>query len=284
MASRDLERAREAFEVGDPEVSKQVHGSVSRGQERHNKEAGDYIKAVVFGGLDGIITTFAIIAAAAASAMSYKNILIVGFANLLGDAVGMAVGDYLSSKAEDDHVDAERTREAWEMEYFPDVEKKEMREIYESKGLPRDSSREVVDLLWEHRETFLDIMMIEELGLKPVDKAVSPFKSAMITFLSFMLFGGIPMLAYLCSGSYDKRGGLDLIFGISIVLFAVSLFMLGAYKGIITNQRWWVSGIIILVNGSITTVFAYFIGWALEGLAQDVQPPSNSTLAFSHFI
>jgi hypothetical protein len=60
-----------------------------------------------------VITTFAVVAASAAAGLSNGMILIIGFANLIGDAVGMGVGDFLSSKAEDDHEKAERRREQW---------------------------------------------------------------------------------------------------------------------------------------------------------------------------
>jgi len=272
MAGRDIGQAREAFKEGDPSLSKSAHGAM-KSQEQHKTEAGEYIKAVVFGGLDGIITTFAIVAAAAASGLSRALILIVGFANLMGDAVGMGVGDYLSSRAEDDHTDAERIREAWEMEHFPEFEKKEMRDIYEGKGLSADSAREIVDLLWQDKNTFLDIMMIEELGLKPVDKSVSPLKSSLVTFTSFMIFGGLPMLAYIFAGHYDTPGRMDYVFWIAVALFGVALFLLGAYKGFIANRRWYLSGFFVVVQGAITTVAAYFIGYALEGLADKIAPP-----------
>lgn len=60
-----------------------------------------------------VITTFAVVVAAASSKLSYGTILIIGFANLLADALGMGVGDFLSSKAEEDHANAEKKREQW---------------------------------------------------------------------------------------------------------------------------------------------------------------------------
>ncbi len=60
-----------------------------------------------------VITTFAVVTAAAATGLTYGTLIIITFANLFGDAIAMAIGDYLSSAAEGDHADAERKREEW---------------------------------------------------------------------------------------------------------------------------------------------------------------------------
>lgn len=70
-------------------------------------------KSIVFGGLDGIITTFAIVAGASGGSLGVETILILGFSNIFADALSMGVGDALSSKAEAEYIKAERKREQW---------------------------------------------------------------------------------------------------------------------------------------------------------------------------
>jgi len=258
-----IAEARTAFLQDDPELSKIIH-EVATAKEKHKSASGEYVKAIVFGGLDGIVTTFAVVAAAAAGNLTRALILIIGFANLLGDAIGMAVGDYLSSKAEKDFEIAERRREQWEMDNCMEEEKQEMREIYEKRGLTKEQASEVVDLLLENPNTFLEVMMIEELGMMPSDDGGSMLKGALVTFGSFLVFGGLPMLAYLCAGGYSSQGNLDSVFFAAIGLFVAALFVLGSVKGAISSTIWWKSGLTMLLNGSITTVAAYFIGWGLE--------------------
>ncbi len=65
--------------------------------EAHNS-LGDYLKGVVFGGLDGILTSFAIVAGAAGGKMSWEVVLVLGFSNIFADAISMGVGEYLSSQ------------------------------------------------------------------------------------------------------------------------------------------------------------------------------------------
>ena len=67
--------------------------------------AGDYVKSLVFGGLDGIITTFAIVATVAGARAHPGLVLLMGAANLVADALSMGIGDYLSERAEDEFPD-----------------------------------------------------------------------------------------------------------------------------------------------------------------------------------
>jgi VIT1/CCC1 family predicted Fe2+/Mn2+ transporter len=258
-------KARNAFLEKDAEASRALHDFYASSKEFHQGEAGEYVQSVVFGGLDGIITTFAVVSASVASGLSYGLILIIGFANLIGDAVGMGVGDYLSSKAENDREQAERNREAWELEHMPDSEKEEMIDIYTSKGISQEDAVQVVELLYRSsKSAFLDVMLAEELGIMPKEQEISALKSGIVTFSAFVFFGGLPMLPYLFSGKYTHVGKFDFVFGISIALFCISLYSLGAFKGKITGKKWYLSGIAMLANGVITTTIAYFIGFALE--------------------
>jgi len=251
------------------EASIQAHDIKQVSKEQHKGEAGEYVQSIVFGGLDGIITTFAVVAAAAATGLTYGMILIIGFANLVGDAFGMGVGDFISSKAEDDHEISERKREAWELENLREVERDEMIQIYVAKGVLREDAVEVVDLLLNaSKSAFLDVMMVEELGIMPKEVGTEAWKGGLITFGSFMILGGIPMLPYLFSGTYSRVGKLDDVFGAAVALFSISLFTLGAFKGHITGKKWWKTGITMLINGGLTTFVAYLLGTLLEGVVQ----------------
>lgn len=70
----------------------------------------DYAKSIVYGGMDGIVTTFAVVAGAVGGNLGIKPILILGFSNLLADGFSMAVGDYLSSTTEESAVKAKAVK------------------------------------------------------------------------------------------------------------------------------------------------------------------------------
>lgn len=120
MAQRDLDKAREAYKVGDVKASKEAHSTNS--SEDHKVGQGKYIKSTIYGGLDGIITTFAVVAGVTGASLQVSIVLILGLANLLADGLSMAIGDYLSTKAEIEYQADERKREAWEVKHYPEGE------------------------------------------------------------------------------------------------------------------------------------------------------------------
>ena len=100
-----LELARQAFEERDVEMSKLTHAQPAR--EGH-ASGGEFVKSVAFGGLDGIITTFAIVCTVAGAGKPPGYVLLFGVANLVADALSMGVGDFLSTKSEIDFSRVER--------------------------------------------------------------------------------------------------------------------------------------------------------------------------------
>jgi len=97
---RDVNEAREAFRNKDKKLLVKAH---SKHKEMHDTGTGRFLKSWVYGGLDGIVTTFAVVAGVAGASLSSAIVLIMGFANLIGDGISMAVGDYLSTKAQNEY-------------------------------------------------------------------------------------------------------------------------------------------------------------------------------------
>ena len=107
--SRDLSAARAAYSSVDVEASIAAHNLRAAGDhaEGHSGEGGKYVKSLVYGGLDGIITTFAIVAATVGGDQSRNLVITLGFANLLADGISMGLGDYLSEKSEVEYIKQE---------------------------------------------------------------------------------------------------------------------------------------------------------------------------------
>src|SRR3990167_3851714 len=107
-----IERAQEAYKTKYLTLSKLAHtkGAIKRASEEHQKERGKYLGDYVYGALDGIVTTFAVVSGVEGAKLSSSIVLILGFANLIGDGVSMGVGNYLSTKSELDYIKKERKR------------------------------------------------------------------------------------------------------------------------------------------------------------------------------
>jgi VIT1/CCC1 family predicted Fe2+/Mn2+ transporter len=265
MFTRDLDKAKEAFAKKDAEASKAAHMKGQAGasaSERHSA-GGKYLGSIVYGGLDGTITTFACVAGVAGAGLGPGIVLIMGFANLIADGLSMSIGDYLSTKSEREYERAEREREAWEVDNYPEGEKEELRELYEAKGMSPEDARSVVDLVSKHRDAWVDIMMVEELGIVKSDE--SPLGSALATFASFATFGFLPLLAYVAASFLPGIGGAS--FPASVALTGATLFTLGAAKTRITGMSWLKSGMEMLLVGSVAAACAFGIGALLGGLA-----------------
>lgn len=264
MASRDLESARQAYLIGDVEQSKTAHAN-KKTTEKH-KTSGEFIKSAVYGGVDGILTIFAIACGAIGSDMPPAVTLVLGLCSLLGDGLSMAIGDYMSTKAEIEFQNAEREREEWEVDNNPEGEKIEMQEIYVEKGMSVEDAKLVVDTLSKNKKTWVDIMMVEELGLLNGDD--SPLKNGLVTFFSFVVLGFIPLIPYVLSSAITMNNMSHMeLFEISLGLTAAAMFALGALKTKVTGKNWLISGVEVLFLGTIAAGVAYLVGVLFQPLA-----------------
>lgn len=179
QASRDLAQARSAFDLRDEEASRAAHNAdalVAKNTEKHPKMGG-HIKSIVYGGLDGIITTFAVVAGAAGGGLGPNVVIVMGVSSLLADALSMGVGDALSSKAEKEVAVREREREKWELENFKEGEIKEMVEIYTGRGMSQQDAELVIRVCAKYEELFVDMMLVDELGIEPPGDGDNPWKA-----------------------------------------------------------------------------------------------------------
>nr|AGN32978.1 hypothetical protein [Trypanosoma rangeli] len=260
---KSTSRARLAFQKGDVEMSRIEHLKPLPHTEFHSSAVTDYIKSVVFGGLDGIMTTFAIVAAAVGSNSSYTAILVFGFSNVIADGFSMGFGEYVSGEAERENALIERRREEWEVENAFDLEVDEMVQIYEAKGLSHEDATTIVNIISKDPRLFVDFMMMEELGLVlDLSDVHSPKKQGIVMFFSFFLFGIIPLLAYIPG----KGKGVDVVFAISCILATVALLVLGSLKGYLTGISMYRSATLMLINGVVSGLVSYSVGMAIESL------------------
>ena len=178
----------------------------------------------------------------------------------------MAVGDWLSTLAEDHRDDVDREMVEESVARDPTHQKGRLALIYQQQGLSEADAHEMTDLLMQKPEAFISTLLMYEYGIMPEEDATSPLKSAAVTFLSFAVCSAIPMLAYAFCGHYSAASGVDYLFWISIGLFAVTLFVLGAVKGKITNSGWLKQGVFTVLQGLITAAVAYAISYGFERL------------------
>lgn len=164
-----------------------------------------YLGEFVYGGIDGSVTTFAVVAGASGAELSSGVILILGFANLLADGFAMSVGAFLSAKTQRQNFEKHRAVEFWEVDNMPEAEREEIREIYKAKGFEGKLLEDVVAVITADRDRWVDTMMKEELEMMKEQRP--PFLIGGVTFLSFIMVGLVPLVVYvwdyLLSFEYD---------------------------------------------------------------------------------
>jgi VIT1/CCC1 family predicted Fe2+/Mn2+ transporter len=266
--SKRVDQARKAFDRGDTATAARLHDpkliekTVSRETPASTSWIGAYIGSVVYGGLDGIITTFAVVSGVAGADLGARVILILGIGNLLADGFSMGTGDYLSTKSEREYYDREALRQAWEIDQFPEGQKAELRALYLQNGYNEDEAARLVELQTRTKERWVNAMMIEELGM--IKEETNPIYNAFATFAAFILAGSLPLLIYLIGLATPIAS--DTAFTISITLSAVALFGLGAAKVFVTRLNPLRSGLEMLFVGGFAAIVAYVIGALLKNI------------------
>ena len=220
----------------------------------------DYIAEFVYGGIDGAITTFAVVAGAEGASLGISVVVILGIANLIADGFSMSVGNFFSTKAERDAFNRHKQVEYWEIENLRDKEVQEIRDIYEDKGFEGELLDKVVEVITSDKDVWVDTMMKEELEMVESDKA--PYKTAGVTFFSFIVVGSVPLLSYFFAGSGPKIESQ--LFLYSCILTAVALGIVGSLKSIV-NEKNIIWGILeTLMLGGLAALLAYFVGDVLK--------------------
>lgn len=234
--------------------------------QQENMSHGDvpyqeYLGEFVYGGIDGAVTTFAVVAGAVGAELSMSIILILGFANLLADGFSMSVGAYLSTKSELDNYEKHKRIEYREVEEIPEVEREEVRQIYREKGFEGELLEQVVEVITADKDRWVDTMMKDELEM--IQETKSPIKVGAVTYLSFVVIGLIPLLAYLFT---DQVEASKQLFWISSGMTSVAFGLVGWLKAYVTQTNRLRAIIETLFLGASAAGVAYFVGDWLEKL------------------
>ena len=214
-------------------------------ESKYFQKVQEYLREFVYGGIDGAVTTFAVVAGGFGANLDPGIIIILGFANLFADGFSMSVGAYLSAKSDKENYKKHEAIEYWEIENLPELERQEISDIYKAKGFDGDLLEKVVDQITSNKDLWVAEMMKDELNL--MEETKSPFKIGLATFLSFLVVGFIPLLVYLWTFFYPSP--INIFFWTS-VLTGLAFVLIGALK--------------TLSLGLLAAIVAYYVGDILE--------------------
>ena len=213
-----------------------------------------YLRDWVYGGIDGAVTTFAVVAGVAGASLSTNVILILGFTNLVADGFSMASGCYSSTRTETEQYDRLLREARQRINDHPDTEKAALARIYAAKGMSGDHLDAIVESVSANVHDWERIIVEESYGFSPVKRL--PLRAAAHTYASFAVFGLIPMLPYL----------FGLGFWYSTVMTGIAFFVIGSMKSAWTDAIWWRSGLTTFAVGSIAAAIAYAAGYLIHSI------------------
>ena len=218
----------------------------------------NYLRDWIYGGIDGSVTTFAVVTGVLGAHLSPIVIVIMGFANLVGDGFSMAAGNFLRTKSEHDDVTRLETIERRHIELAPEGEREEVRQIFAAKGFAGTDLERVVELITSDPDRWVRTMLTEEYGL-PLQPR-SPWMAAATTFSAFAICGIVPLIPFLI--------GFRNAFSVSIALTGGVFFIIGSIKSKWSTVAWWWSGLSTLMVGGIAAGLAYAVGVVLKNMVQ----------------
>jgi len=218
-----------------------------------------HLRDVVYGGIDGAVTTFAVVAGVAGAGLSATVVIILGAANLIADGFSMAMSNYAATGSGLQERALAQAEEEQEVRDIPEGEREEIRQIFSLKGFSGEQLDSVVEVITANPRVWVDTMMMEERGYGVARE--DPFRAAGATFLAFVVVGFIPLAASVVDSVFPSV--LDQPFLWSAVMTWIAFFLVGAFKSRFVAQRWWRSGSETLVMGGAAAAIAYAIGAVL---------------------
>jgi len=212
-----------------PATAGQGDGSLAVPEKHHRNVQGGAARAAVFGVSDGLVSNIAIVLGFAGASPVPSLVRLAGLVGLIGGAVSMAAGEYISMKAQGELLERELDMERIELRRSPEGEKAELAAIYIARGVDRATAEEMSSQLMRNPEQALETHAREELGIDPGELG-SPVAASVSSFVSFSLGATVPLFPWFFGG------GTAAVVA-SIVLGAIAAIAVGGLLGRFTGRR-----------------------------------------------
>ena len=250
-AERSHARILEALAAPAPGALSGV--ALARLEGRHRGMGGNALRAAVLGANDGLVSNLSLVMGVAGAELAPRAILVTGLAGLVAGACSMAMGEWLSVTSSRELNQQQIDIEADELNRMPEEEKEEMILIYQAKGLDEASARSLADKLMANKDTALDTLVREELGIDPTELGGSPWAAAAASFGLFALGAIFPVAPFFW------LSGTPVLLA-SLAASGVALVLIGAGTSLFTGRPLIFSSVRQLTIGFAAAGITYAIG------------------------
>jgi vacuolar iron transporter family protein len=221
--------------------------------EGRHRAGGNALRAAVLGANDGLVSNLSLVMGVAGAEVAGKTILLTGIAGLIAGACSMAIGEWLSVTSSRELSQRQIDIEADELAHAPEEEKEELVLIYQAKGLDEVQARALADKLMANKDTALDTLAREELGVDPAELGGSPWAAAASSFALFATGAIFPVAPFFW------LDGISAI-AASLALSGLALMAIGAGTSLFTGRSFAYSAMRQLFGGLAAAAITYGIG------------------------
>ncbi|QCQ91913.1 VIT1/CCC1 transporter family protein [Rhodococcus sp. SGAir0479] len=221
----------------------------------HADVSGGWLRAAVFGAMDGLVTNTSLIAGVGGAGVGAHTVVLSGVAGLVAGAFSMALGEYTSVKTANEQIDAEVRVERRALRTHPEAEEAELVDTFTSMGMSEATARVAVAEVHADADRAVEIHITQELGVNPNEKP-SPVVAAGSSFVMFAIGAIIPLIPYLL--------GFESLFA-GLGIGGAGLLLAGALAAHFTAQSKFRGALRQLLFGAIAVGATYLVG-ALVGV------------------
>ncbi len=220
----------------------------------HRQASG--LSDIILGGQDGLVNVLGVILGIAAATHDPRIVMVAGLAATFAESISMAAVAYTSTLADADYYEAERAREFRHITEVPRLEKNEVRDIYQKKGFNGDLLDHIVETITANEDVWVAVMMSEEHQLNPTDRRQA-FRSALVVGLAAVIGSLIPLAPFAFLPVNQSMW-------VAVVITALVLFGVGAYKARIMVGHPGKSGLEMALIGTLSALVGYGVGVLLK--------------------
>jgi len=251
-----VDQARQGYLNRNITTTKKSHTVAAIHSSIHHHEAhltSFNLPQIILGGQDGLVNVLGVILGVAAATVSSKIIIVAGLAATFAESISMAAVAYTSKIAEADYYQSELEREQWEIANVPEGEREEIRALYENYGFKGKVLDEIVSRITSDKETWLRVMMEQELKIEKVDRKEA-LPAALIVGASAFIGSFIPLIAFLFLAVKPA-------IVVSLIVSAIALFVVGYYKAKQTlGRHLFKQGVEMTIIGMASAAVGYLVG------------------------
>lgn len=225
---------------------------------RHADVAGGWLRATVFGGMDGLVSNIGLISGVGAAGAPPGVIALTGVAGLVAGAFSMALGEFTSVRTQNEQVESEVAVERQAQQRNPDGEREELVGMFMRMGMSEQTARAAVEEVHTDDDIALRVHVTQELGVDPVWRP-SPWTAAISSFLAFAVGAIIPVVPYLF-------GATTLWWGLATG--GAGLLVAGGLAARVTRRPIWFASLRQFLLGAIAVAASFSVG-LLFGVSAD---------------